>query len=71
MKSFFSYFFIFFLFSCSVSKNKGIDDLDSVTKIEKTDTITPPKPAVLNGKVITPSTNNTTIQTEKSRPQKL
>lgn len=69
MKTLFNLLFITILCSCSVAKNTETIEVELVDKTEEKDSIVSPKPAVLNGKVITPSTNNSSIGEPKQKKE--
>ncbi len=67
MKAFFSLVFLILLYSCSVSEGTASNPTYPTKKAHELDTTAIIKPQTLNGKVITPSQNNSTISPKKEK----
>ena len=67
MKIFFTLLSLSLIYSCASSKTSEIVNTSSLEQTIEQDSIAVPKPAMLNGKVITPAQNSTTIGESKEK----
>lgn len=61
MKAFFILAFLTLIISCSTTKNAAGNDVTTTEKSIIQDSVQVIKPLILNGKVVTPSQNNSEI----------